>query len=102
MFCRWKVIVPQNSRACICTGMWRGSSVYQIQMLAAVLHHAFVGGRLHFDGLEGSRGCLDLLARFRLHADGDGAHGVGQREVHRLADGQRLRLRVEDRRKGIA
>jgi hypothetical protein len=31
--CRWKVIVPQNSRARICTGIWRASSVYQIQML---------------------------------------------------------------------
>ena len=28
-----KVIVPQKSRARICTGRWRSSSVYQIQML---------------------------------------------------------------------
>ena len=27
------VIVPQKSRARICTGRWRSSSVYQIQML---------------------------------------------------------------------
>ncbi len=30
---RRNVIVPQNSRACICTGRCRSSSVYQIHML---------------------------------------------------------------------
>src|SRR6185312_16939525 len=30
--CKWNVIVPQNNLACICTGICRGSSVYQIQM----------------------------------------------------------------------
>src|ERR1039458_3847897 len=28
-----KVMVPQNNRARICTGRWRSSSVYQIQIL---------------------------------------------------------------------
>src|SRR6266702_2931356 len=31
--CRWKVMLPQNRLARICTGMWWASSVYQIQIL---------------------------------------------------------------------
>jgi len=34
---RCMVMVPQKSRARICTGMWRSSSVYQIQMLPRFL-----------------------------------------------------------------
>src|SRR5258708_12087824 len=31
--CRWKVMVPQNRLARICTAMWWAPSVYQIQIL---------------------------------------------------------------------
>src|SRR5215831_3059050 len=58
--------------------------------LATVLHHALISGRLHFDGLKGPCGCLDLLFRLDFHPHGYGSHTVCQGEIHRLADIQRL------------
>ncbi len=68
---------------------------------AAVLDDALVGGGLHADGLEGSGGRLDLFLGLDLHGNGDGAHGVGEREADVLPDDQRLRRGVEDGRERI-
>jgi len=69
--------------------------------LAAILHDALIRGRLHANGLEGSGGSFDLFLAFDLHRDSNGAHGIGKREAHILADKQRLRCSVKNSGKRI-
>src|SRR5580698_8197591 len=69
--------------------------------VSTILHDTLFGCRLHLDGLERAGGRLDLFAALDLHPDGYRSHGIGQRKRDDLPDVQRLRLRIEDRRKRI-
>lgn len=64
--------------------------------IAAIFDYACVRGGFDAERLKGSGGGLDLLTAFDLHGDGNGARGVGERKLKRLADGERLRGSVEN------
>ena len=62
-----KVMVPQKSRARICTGRWRSSSVYQIQMLPRFFTTPASAVGCTRRVLKVPSGGLDLFAALHLH-----------------------------------
>jgi hypothetical protein len=64
--------------------------------VAAIFDHSGIGGGLDADGFEGADGGLDLFAALDLHGDGDGVHGVDDRNHEALADFHGLRRSIED------
>src|SRR5581483_5079479 len=69
--------------------------------VAAVLHYAGIGGRLHTEGLECAEGRLDIFAGLDLHGDGHGALRVHHGYHEAMPDLHRLRGGVEDAGKQI-
>ena len=84
-------MVPQKSRARICTGKWRSSSVYQIQMFPRFLTTPASEVGCTRMVLKVPSGCFDHFPAFDLHGDGYIVHCVDDRHYEIVSDFERLR-----------